>query len=266
LINAELDNDEKRLVYENRISDEQSEAIQAFEEAGLDIDTFIEVKNYNDELTSDKGLTTVEKATMFARWVAKQGFTAEQQEVIQENIRKYTKNTKYDDFTEAGLDDEASYKLASALADLEPLEGKTSVSELQKCRAVIDTLGSPGDQMKALESVMNKSSYKKCVTAGSYGVDAETYVTFREALEAGDKDGNGSITQAEAEVAIDKMSGNLSDGERWLIELTGGSMPGVAYLTNTQRAVLWQLANPSWNPKNNPYSESVGRAIQELFK
>lgn len=269
LLNSDLRSNAKEWIYTDRISESRMEDIEAFAEADMDFDTFIRANmEYNRIYNED--LSASEKATALARWINQNGFDAEEKAVIEEAFKYYSmmpaKAGKYDDFTESGLDDETAYKLSSALADLEPLEGKTSVSELQKCRAVIDTLGSPRDQMKALESVMNKSSYKKCVTAGSYGVDAETYVTFREALEAGDKDGNGSITQAEAEVAIDKMSGNLSDGERWLIELTGGSMPGVAYLTNTQRAVLWQLANPSWNPKNNPYSESVGRAIQELFK
>lgn len=269
LLNSDLRFNAKEWIYTDRISESRMEDIEAFAEADMDFDTFIRAnmeynKLYNEDLSAS------EKATALARWINQNGFDAKEKAVIEEAFKYYSmmpaKAGRYDDFTESGLDDETAYKVASAIADLEPLEGKTSVSELQKCRAVIDTIGSPADQMKALESVMNKSNYKKCVTAGSYGVDAETYVAFREALEAGDKDGNGNISQAEAEAALDKLSGNLSDGERWLIELTGGSMPGVVYLTNTQLAVLWQLANPSWNPKNNPYSKSVGQAVQDIMK
>lgn len=269
LLNSDLRSNAKEWIYTDRISESRIEDIEAFAEAGMDFDTFIRANmEYNRIYNED--LSASEKATALARWINQNGFDAEEKAVIEEAFKYYSmmpaKAGKYDDFTESGLDDETAYKLSSALSDLEPLEGKTSVSELQKCRAVIDTIGSPTEQMKALESVMNKSNYKKCVTAGSYGVDAETYVAFREALEAGDKDGNGSISQAEAEAALDKLSGNLSDGERWLIELTGGSMPGVVYLSNTQLAVLWQLANPSWNPKNNPYSKSVGQTVQDLIK
>lgn len=269
LLNSDLRSNAKEWIYTDRISESRIEDIEAFAEADMDFDTFIRANmEYNRIYNED--LSASEKATALARWINQNGFDAEEKAVIEEAFKYYSmmpaKAGKYDDFTESGLDDETAYKLSSALADLEPLEGKTSVSELQKCRAVIDTIGSPTEQMKALESVMNKSNYKKCVTAGSYGVDAETYVAFREALEAGDKDGNGSISQAEAEAALDKLSGNLSDGERWLIELTGGSMPGVVYLSNTQLAVLWQLANPSWNPKNNPYSKSVGQTVQDLIK
>jgi hypothetical protein len=32
-------------------------------------------------------------------------------------------------------------------------------------------------------------------------------------------------------------------------------------LTNAQRAVLWQLANKSWNPSSNPYSVWEGRKV-----
>lgn len=32
-------------------------------------------------------------------------------------------------------------------------------------------------------------------------------------------------------------------------------------LTTKERAALWQAANKSWKPKNNPYDTSVGAMI-----
>lgn len=266
LLATELGNDEKRLVYESRISADQSEAIRAFEEAGMDIDSFIEVKNYDDSLAANKELTTSERATEFARWVAKQGFTAEQQEVIQENIRKYSKNTKYDDFTDAGFDDETAYKLTSALADLEPPEGKKQVTDLQKYRAVIDTVPSPVDQMKALEQVMDENAFKLASAAVSYKISPENYIAFHESLSQFDADGNGKYTQAEVETALNSLSGRLSWAEQMTLELTGGSsLIGSIFLSNDQLAVLWQLANTGWSAKNNPYNSNIGQAVLELI-
>ena len=46
------------------------------------------------------------------------------------------------------------------------------------------------------------------------------------------------------------------------IVLPGG---GSQSLTVTQQAVLWQLANKSWKPKNNPYSTSVGQKVYDAL-
>lgn len=266
LITADLEEDEKRLVYESKVSDEQTDTINAFRDAGMDFDTFLEVKQYDNTLTEDKSLSTAEKATAIARWVKKKGFTQEQAEVIEENIRKYTRNTTYDDFTSAGLDDETAYKLTSALADLEPLEGKSQVSELQKCRAVIDTVASPVYQMDALKEVMSESTYKKTVAAYSYGIEAETYIAYLESLSQFDLDGNGSLKQDEVEAALRAISGKLTWAEKMTIELTGGSAPGILYLNDTQLAVLWQLSGSNWNPKNNPYDTAVGEKVKALLE
>ncbi len=266
ILNSNLEDDEKRLVYENRITMDHSEAILAFEDAGLDFDTFLKAKNFDAQISENKELSTSERATEFARWVNKQGFTAEQQAVIRDNIREYTKSTKYDDFTDAGLDDETAYKLTSALADLTPPEGKKQVTDLQKYRAVVDTIASPVEQMKALEAVMDESAFKQASAAVSYGIDPEVYVTFRESLTAFDSNGNGSLSQAEVETALNSMSGNLSFAEQLTLELTGGSsLVGSMFLSKDQLAVLWQLSNTGWAAKNNPYNPKVGQAVLDLL-
>ena len=137
----------------------------------------------------------------------------------------------------------------------------TRVSNLQKYRAVIDTVGSPVYQMDALETVMTESAFKKTFVAYSYGIEAETYITYLEELSAYDEDGSGSLSQMEVETALRKLAGNLTVAERLTIELTGGEAPGLLYVSDDQLAVLWQLSG-NWSPKNNPYSVKIGEAVQ----
>ena len=269
LIKANLDDDEKRLIYEDRISESRAEDVIAFAEAGMNFDTFLECNKKYNELYNGEGNASY-KATALARWINQKGFDAKEKAVIEEAFKYYSmipaKAGKYDDFTDAGLDDETAYKLTEALSDLTPPEGKSQVTALQKYRAVVDTVASPVYQMDALEKVMSESEFKKTSAAYSYGIEAETYITFREKLTEYDKDGNGSLTQLEVEDALNALSGNLTWAEKMTIELTGGSAPGILYLNNDQLAVLWQLANPSWNPKNNPYDSKIGAAIKELME
>ncbi len=56
-------------------------------------------------------------------------------------------------------------------------------------------------------------------------------------------DANGSVTQDEAEGAIAAMSG----------------------LTNTERAVLWQLQNKSWKPTSNPFNPDTGKKVYDTL-
>lgn len=44
-------------------------------------------------------------------------------------------------------------------------------------------------------------------------------------------------------------------------EKYGTVLPGGSKLTIAQQAVLWQLANKSWKPKNNPYSVAIGQKV-----
>jgi hypothetical protein len=269
LINADLEDEEKRLIYEDRISESRSEDIAAFAEAGMDFNTFLAANKKYNELYNGDGSASY-KATELARWINKNGFSSDEKAVIEEAFKYYSMipsaASNYDKFTEAGLDDETSYKLTTALSDLEPKDGKKTVSDLQKYRAVIDTVGSSADQMAALQQVMSESDFKKTTVAASYNIDAETYITFRETLLNFDKDGNNSLSQAEVESALNSFSGNLSWSEKMTIELAGGSMPGIIYLKDNQLAVLWQLANPTWAPKNNPYSAEIGAAVQKMFE
>lgn len=267
LINADLEDDEKRLIYYDRISESRGEAVVAFYDAGMNFDTYLSANKVYNELYNGEG-TASYKATQLARWINQNGFSEDEKAVIEEQFKYYSMipagGGTYDKFIDAGLDDEVAYKLSSAIADLEPLEGETKVSNLQKYRAVIDSVGSPVYQMEALSTVMSESVYKKTSTAYSYKIEPETYVTYLEKLQGYDKDGSGSLSQAEVETALRELSGNLTFAERMTIELTGGEAPGLLYVSDDQLAVLWQLSG-NWSPKNNPYSPEIGAKVKEML-
>lgn len=166
-------------------------------------------------------------------------------------------NSRCESFVSAGLDTTTAYRIASALDASEPVEGKTSVSNVQKYRAVVDVDGlTQKQQMSALNVLMTESEYAKLEAGFEHGITPEAYVTFKETLVQFDADENGTFSQAEVQAALDSMGGGG-------ITLPGGN--GKKKLTTAQQAVLWQLANKSWKAKNNPYSVSVGREVYNML-
>ncbi len=267
---ANLIDEEKRIIYSDRVSDSRAEEIEMFADAGMDFDTFLKCHRKYNELYNNDEMGASEKATELARWIRQNQFNAEEKTVIEEAFKFYTmipsKATQYDRFTEVGFDDETAFKLTEALSTLEPLEGADKVTNGQKYRAVIDTVASPQYQLDALSQVMSESVYKKAKAAYTYKIEPETYITYLEALSKYDADGNGTYSQVEVEAALDAMSGNLSFAEKMTIELTGGEAPGLLYLSDAQLAVLWQLSGTNWSPKNNPYSQELGEQVQAQLK
>ncbi len=267
---APLTDEEKQTVYRYITGTKQEDGsyttsreddIMAFEQAGLDFDTFLKVQNEYTAV-NEKYSGASEKALAFSRWVNSLDLTAEQAETVRDCFRYFSqipaKAARYDSFVSAGLDDDAAYALANSLNALEPEEGKKTVSYVQRYRAVLSAELSEDEQLAALQELMQESEYSKLQVGYSYGVTPEAYVTFRELLPQYDADGNGTLNQKEVEKALDSMGGGVGlvlPGD------SGGDQP----LTVKQQAVLWQLANKSWRPNKNPYSTSVGRKVYDAL-
>ena len=164
---------------------------------------------------------------------------------------------KYLDGIESGVDSETAFNMAQTLNELEPAEGKSSVSEAQRWRAAIDAADDAEAQKAALKAVMTDNAWAKYEIADSFGVEPEAWVQLKETLPKYDADGNGSYKQTEVEAAIDGMGGSGALLAPWDME-TGGTE---LYLTNDEKAVLWQLYTGSKSAKNNPYSVSVGQRV-----
>ena len=259
---SSLTDNEKRILYNHIFGEKQengtykstrTEEIAAFKEAGLDMDDFLKAQNQYTDIGKEYD-TTSDKALAFSRWVNQQGWTADQKAAVNDSFKYYSQipatAANYNSFADAGLSDETAYKLAKAINDLEPQDGADTVSSTQKWRAVVDTVKNTNDQLAALAQVMSESEYRKVSAGRAHGVEPSSYVAFKESLPKFDADGNGSFKQAEIKAAIDAM------GEKY-----GTVLPGGSKLTIAQQAVLWQLANKSWKPKNNPYSVAIGQKV-----
>jgi hypothetical protein len=161
---------------------------------------------------------------------------------------------------DAGTDLDAAIEATTSIDGLEPETGEDDVSDLQKYRAVIDSISNVDQQMSALSSVMNESTYTKVSVGYDFGVSPNAYVTVKEIMpqfdEPNDKGNLGTYTQEEYEAALDSLS--------------GGSpiLPGDTRvnLTNDQKAVLWQLLTGSKSAKNNPYSRSIGQQVIDALE
>lgn len=257
-----LTDNEKHILYNHIFGEKQengtykstrTEEIAAFKEAELDMDDFLKAQNQYTDIGKEYD-TTSDKALAFSRWVNQQGWTADQKAAVNDSFKYYSQipatAANYNSFADAGLSDETAYKLAKAINDLEPQDGADTVSSTQKWRAVVDTVKNTNDQLAALAQVMSESEYRKVSAGRAHGVEPSSYVAFKESLPKFDADGNGTFKQAEIKAAIDAM------GEKY-----GTVLPGGSKLTIAQQAVLWQLANKSWKPKNNPYSVAIGQKV-----
>ena len=155
---------------------------------------------------------------------------------------------------DSGVSMDTAIEVNNALDALEPKSGEDSVSNLQRYRAVVDNVSSVNQQLSVLKTVSTDSDYRKFVVGNNFGVSPGSYVTAREAMSRFDQpnsSGNlGTYTQAEIEAMLDSFPSSAT--------LTGS---GTMTLTNSQKAVLWQLISGSSSPKNNPYSYSIGQQV-----
>lgn len=132
---------------------------------------------------------------------------------------------------ESGIDSDTAFTVAQAISALEPEKGEESVSSMQKYKAVLHENLNETEKVEALEYLMPNGTAEKFSTAVSYGITSDQYVDY---MEHADANGNGSVTQKEAQDMISSISG----------------------LSQQQRAVLWQLQNKSWKSENNPFGYS----------
>ena len=161
---------------------------------------------------------------------------------------------------DAGTDLSAAIEATTSIDGLEPETGEDDVSDLQKYRAVIDSISNVDQQMSALSSVMNEATYTKVSVGYDFGVSPNAYVTVKEIMpqfdKPNDKGNLGTYTQEEYEAALDSLS------------VGSPILPGDTRvnLTDNQKAVLWQLLTGSKSAKNNPYSRSIGQQVIDALE
>lgn len=151
-----------------------------------------------------------------------------------EGSKEYAK--KYTSMKAAGITGTAAAEILTGLADLQPPAGKDEVTFVQKLRVIADSALDDAGRLKAVNAALDKTTVQKMNQANGYGINVNLYTEFQETLPKYDADGNGSYKQAEVEAALDNME-----------------------LSNTERAVLWQLRTGG---KHNPFDSAVGANIR----
>lgn len=157
------------------------------------------------------------------------------------------------EFAKAGLGKYSAAATANALNALTPEEGRKTVSDAQKWRAVLDAAGGERNQKAALLVVMSDSARMRYEIADQYGIKAEAWVQVKEALPQFDENKNGSYSSKEIEKAIDALAG---DGH-----LLAPWDKDPIRLSREEKAVLWQLFTGSASGSGNPYSTRVGKQV-----
>lgn len=291
----------KEMLFDDYEAGGQAEKIEAVMDADLDIIEALEIYNEYARINADESMSASERATAFAKWVDQQGFKAGQARTIKEQLRYWSiipaDAGRYEKLTGAGLESEDAYELTETLNALEPEDGKSSVSDMQKYRviaasdlgyeekiaaigsimgtAMTTESGAPSQyakmldlldggisleeylDLKDMDAVDGYLKYAAAARGRNYGITPEIYISFKSTLPRYDADGNGSFTQAEVKAAIDAMSGGSE----------GLSLPSpdgeTVILTTAQKAVLWQIYDKRWTAKNNPYDVTVGQWVYD---
>lgn len=217
---------------------------QELMQAGMTSEMALETYEEYRRINRLEDLTASEKATEFAKWLADMEVPAEQAKLAREAFVFWGmvpgEATKYDTFVGEGLEAEDAYALTEALGALEPEEGETTVSNLQRYRAVLDHTTDEAVRYAALAGVMQAKEFARLRAAYDY-VQSGTYVEFLEAFE-------------------DAYPGETKSQER--VETVLRQMR----LDAEERAALWQMCGPKWKTDNNPFSKSVGREVAGLIE
>ncbi len=238
LVNADIPDDQKRMIFQDKVTYEREEEIEEFMRDGLTFSEVLEI--YDQENTiKENGTESDMRAVEFARWVDAQGFSEKQKDTVKEYMENNA-SRDYDDLVGKGMRPDDAFDLIEDLTDLKKGSGVEGVSELEKWRTCVDFSDDQENQMIALYAVMNDETYSKVEMAYRYGVSPESYVSFQEAKSGFDSDGNGYYKYSEIQEAIDSVSG-LTSAEA--------------------KAALWQLATGATSASKNPYSKEVGQSV-----
>lgn len=185
LRDVDLSSESKRVIYSCLFGDKQKDGsyissrdddILAFEEAGLDMDDFLDVQNEYSRIRDIEG-GAGDHALEFARFVNTSGYTDEQKAVIKDRFVYYSQipasASQYDEFVEAGFSDEDAYEIVNILDELP--EGAKS---LDKYLAIAHQPFSEEEKRVALSTMMPESSYDKYCAASKAGVSTYNYFSF----------------------------------------------------------------------------------------
>lgn len=199
IIGTDLTEKEKLSAIKAYTSEAYMEELQAAVDSGVSLEKLSEVRNKYAEIKEAEGLTATQKATQFAAALDKdKSLTEKQRQVLREQLTYYSMSAaeakRYDELTDTGMSIDTATKVTDLLASVKPLEGKTSVTQLQRADAIANGGLSPGDTWAALKVYTGESFYNKAAEAYKKGIDLDDYISNFKAVDTND---SGDLTQAE---------------------------------------------------------------------
>lgn len=241
---ADLSDNAKREIYSAMIGEGRNNDFREMQRIAMSWDQIMDMYDTWDELNRADGKTASEKATSFASVVDESDLTELQKQTVKKKLAFYTaapaSTDNYDSFTDAGITPRVAKSIATAISNLEPEEGKESITALQKYNAVLSMGLSDSEESAAIRAMMTDSIAEKFDACTQYSVSAKQYVkAYEKMTKLKESREEKSISQKTAKAVIDSMS----------------------ELTTEQKAVLWQIQNKSWKGSSNPYSKYVGNRV-----
>lgn len=235
-------------------SDKERELMDGLEDKGEAAKVLMELKDAGAEHKGGEMSAARKKAIMGSSLSEE-----EKDAIFRYVLGKDSKGAGYSQtFAAAGLDERTAAAAANALNGLTPEEGRKTVSDAQKWRAVLGAVKDTQGQKAALLAVMGGSARARYEIADSFGIQPEAWVQLKEALPQFDENGNGSYSGAEIEKAIDALGGDGSLLAPWDKE--------PLRLSREEKAVLWQLFTGNKSGSGNPYSTRVGRQAAKALE
>ena len=168
----------------------------------------------------------------------------------------------YLELTDIGIKGEKAADLAMSIDALEPTEGYDKVHWTQKAREIIESNLIEPEQMAAIEAVSGiyESTYEKIKIGRSFGMNLKSYIDLKSIMNQFNTDGNNSYSEQETENAINALSGD----DNPLFALTGTTPNGYT-LSDREKAILWQLQDKRFKPKDNPFDREVGQMVYDIM-
>lgn len=198
LNNTNLSDIEKYTLYSETITSDsegkRAKSIRKLLNMGVSWDQITEAYLAYEALDKQSGISAEEKATRFSRFVDINMANSAHKEKIKETFMFYyqlpAEAKEYDTLVESGVSSNVAEELALEMKKLQPENGKTNVTDLQKYRTVVDFGLSIKEQMNVLQNMMEDTEYEGLMSAYQKGITPEQFISFREGISGitSDKD------------------------------------------------------------------------------
>lgn len=228
--NSNLTDGQKQALYSTLVSDSLDEEYSDLKRAGVSWDEMMAVYEAKKE----------KKDVELALWVDT-NYSEKEAAALRKTFK--ISSEKYDEMRSAGMSPKDAAELTEVISELNALEGKKQVTDLQKYQAIAESDASDEAKAKAIKSVMRADVRPKYEATEKYDVKPVDYVAaYAKVVELKTKYGKSQVNAAIAKEAID-------------------SIPG---LTTKQRAALWQVQKKNFNPAQNPYDVTIGQIVYNI--